>query len=322
MHNSAPPHRLPGKGRARRLGLALLLGAPLLLAAPAAWAQASQGGRDEAGRLRVVTTFTILRDMAQQVAGEAAVVDSITRPGAEIHDYEPTPQDVVKAQGAGLVLWNGLGLERWFERFFQRVREVPSAVVTEGIEPIAIAEGPYRGRPNPHAWMSPANALVYVENIRRALVAADAANTATYDANAAAYAARIRAMDGQLRQSLATIPEARRWLVSCEGAFSYLTRDYGLRELYLWPINAEEQGTPRQIRQVVDGVRQHRVPALFCESTVSDRAMRQVGREAGAPFAGALYVDSLTAADGAAPTYLALLEANARTLLGGLAGAR
>lgn len=303
---SIAPVPKPGGAPFRAMALALLATLALPLAARA---------QQPAPPIRVVTTFTILQDMARNVAGEAATVDSITRPGAEIHDYEPTPQDVVKAQSADLVLWNGMGLERWFERFFQRLRNVPSAVLTEGVAPIVITEGPYAGRPNPHAWMSPANAVLYVENIRRALVAADARNTAAYNANAARYTAQIQALDGPIRERLAAIPAARRWLVSCEGAFSYLTRDYGMKELYLWPINAEEEGTPRQIRYVVDTVRREAIPALFCESTVSDRAMRQVAREAGSRFAGGLHVDSLTGPEGEAPTYLRLLDTNAATLL-------
>lgn len=313
--------RPPSTSWSRRLAVAAVAGMVALLPALPAAAQGAGAARGE-GPLRVVTTFTVLQDMARNVAGEAAVVESITRPGAEIHDYEPTPQDVVKAQAADLVLWNGMGLERWFERFFQRVKDVPSATLTEGIEPIAITEGPYRGRPNPHAWMSPANAVIYVENIRRALVAADARNAETYNANAARYVERLRALDAPIRERLAAIPEGQRWLVSCEGAFSYLTQNYGLRELYLWPINAEEEGTPRQIRKVVDTVRQNRIPALFCESTVSDRAMRQVAREANSRFAGVLHVDSLTEAGGEAPTFVELLEFNARTILGGFQGAR
>ncbi|HWX49011.1 MAG TPA: metal ABC transporter substrate-binding protein [Roseomonas sp.] len=296
-------------------GLALLAAA--LLPGLAASAQ-----EPRARPLRAVTTFTILQDMAQNVAGEAAIVESITRPGAEIHDYQPTPLDVVKAQAADLVLWNGLGLERWFERFFQRVKNVPSAVLTEGIQPIAITEGPYAGRANPHAWMSPANAVLYVENIRKALVAADPRNAETYNANAARYTARIRALDAPIREQLSRIPAEQRWLVSCEGAFSYLTENYGLKQLYLWPINAEEQGTPRQIRQVVDTVRRNRIPALFCESTVSDRAMRQVAREAGSHFAGVLYVDSLTEENGPAPTYVGLLEYNARVIVSAFQGGK
>ena len=269
---------------------------------------------------RVVATFTVLADMAQNVAGTAALVESLTRPGAEIHDYEPTPLDVVRARAADLVLWNGLGLERWFERFFSRVGTVRQAVLTAGIVPIAIGEGPYLNQPNPHAWMSPANALVYVENIRKALSEIDPDNAGIFAANAATYSAQIRAVDARLRERLATLPADRRVLATCEGAFSYLTRDYGMREAYLWPINAEDEGTPRQVRALIDTVRRTRVPAVFCESTVNDRPMRQVAREAGARFGGVLHVDSLTGPDGAAPTYLKLLEANAETILRGFFG--
>lgn len=267
---------------------------------------------------RVVATFTVLADMAQNVAGTAVLVESLTRPGAEIHDYEPTPLDVVRAQAADLVLWNGLGLERWFERFFSRVNGVQQAVLTEGITPIGIGQGPYANQPNPHAWMSPTLAVIYVENIRRALTALEPQHAAAFAANATAYAAQIRAVDARLRERLATIPAERRVLATCEGAFSYLTRDYGLREAYLWPINSEDEGTPRQVRALIDTVRRSRVPAVFCESTVNDRAMRQVARETGARFAGVLHVDSLTGPDGPAPTFLKLLEANAETVLRGL----
>jgi manganese/iron transport system substrate-binding protein len=294
-------------------------GALGLAAALAAGATApgalGQGARPRP--FRVVTTFTIIQDIAQNVAGTAAIVESITRPGAEIHDYEPTPLDIVKAQSADLVLWNGLNLERWFERFFQNVREVPSVVVTEGIEPMPIVEGAYRGNPNPHAWMSPTNALIYVENIRKALVRYDPANAETYDRNAAAYSQRIRELDGPLRQRLAAIPEAQRWLVTSEGAFSYLARDYGLRELYLWPINAEEQGTPQQVRRVIDTVRRNRIPVVFSESTISDRPARQVAREARARYGGVLYVDSLSAANGPVPTFIDLLKVTVETIARG-----
>jgi manganese/iron transport system substrate-binding protein len=266
---------------------------------------------------RVVTTFTILADIAKNVAGDKAEVLSITKPGAEIHDYEPTPLDIVKARSADLVLWNGLGLERWFQRFFQDVHDVPSVTVSESIAPIGISEGPYLGKPNPHAWMSPANALVYVENIRKALVAIDPENAATYNANAAAYSLRLAELDGPIAAILSRIPADRRILVSCEGAFSYLARNYGLRELYLWAINADEEGTPQQIRKVIDEVRKSKVPVTFCESTVNDRPMRQVAKETGARFGGTLYVDSLTSEDGPAPTYLKLVEYNAKLILRG-----
>jgi manganese/iron transport system substrate-binding protein len=273
--------------------------------------------RPASGKKQVVTSFTIIADMAREVAGDAADVESITKPGAEIHGYEPTPKDIVKAQGADLVLWNGMNLELWFEKFFTNVKNVPGAVLTEGVTPMGITEGPYTGKPNPHAWMSPANAVIYVENIRRALVKIDPANEAVYTANAATYTAKIQALDEPVRRKLAAIPEDQRWLVSSEGAFSYLCENYGLRPLYLWPINADAQGTPQQVRQVIDSVRANRIPVVFSESTVSDKPARQVASETGARYGGVLYVDSLTGPDGPAPSYLKLLEANAETIVRG-----
>ncbi len=266
---------------------------------------------------RVVTTFTVIQDIAQNVAGTAAIVDSITKPGAEIHDYQPTPLDIVKAQSADLVLWNGMNLERWFEQFFDNVRDVPGAVVTEGIAPVGITEGPYTGKPNPHAWMSPANALVYVENIRKALAKHDPANAEIYAQNAARYAEQIKAVEAPLRARLAAIPEAQRWLVTSEGAFSYLARDLGFKELFLWPINADQQGTPQQVRRVIDTVRQQKIPVVFSESTISDKAARQVAKETGARYGGVLYVDSLSAENGPVPTYLKLLEVTVQTIAEG-----
>jgi manganese/iron transport system substrate-binding protein len=271
--------------------------------------------KSKTGPKRILTTFTIIQDIAQNVAGTAAIVESITKPGAEIHDYEPTPLDLVKAQEADLVLWNGMGLERWFEKFLQQVKNVPSVVLTEGIEPMGIGEGPYTGKPNPHSWMSPANAVIYVENIRKALVKLDPANEATYNKNAAAYTEQLRAIDEPVRKKLEAIPADQRWLVSCEGAFSYLTRNYGMKELYLWPINADQEGTPQQVRKVVDTVRANKIPVVFSESTISDKAMLQVAKETGARYGGVLYVDSLTADDGPAPTYLKLLQYNADTIV-------
>jgi len=278
----------------------------------------AQGASRRAGKpLRVITTFTVIQDIAQNVAGTAAVVESITKPGAEIHGYQPTPGDIVKAQQAELVLWNGLNLERWFERFFENIKEVPSVVVSEGVEPIGITEGPYTGKPNPHAWMSPSNALIYVENIRKALAEHDPANAEVYRRNAEAYAAKIKALDQPLRKRLSAIPEEKRWLVTSEGAFSYLARDYGLREAYLWPINADEQGTPQQVRRVIDLVRKYNIPVVFSESTISDKPARQVARETGARYGGVLYVDSLSEESGPVPTYLKLLEVTVDTIAKG-----
>ena len=265
----------------------------------------------------VVTTFTVIADMAQNVAGEGAQVVSITKPGAEIHDYEPTPQDLVKAQQADLVLWNGLNLERWFERFFANVKDVPSVVVSEGVEPMSIHGGEYDGKPNPHAWMSVSNAKIYVKNIEAALAKHDPAHAENYHKNAAAYLAKLEAMDAKLKEEVAKIPPEQRWLVSSEGAFSYLARDLGFKEAYLWPINAEQQGTPQQVSALIETVRANKIPVVFSESTISDKPAKQVAKESGAKYGGVLYVDSLSAADGPVPTYLDLLKVTTDTVING-----
>ena len=272
----------------------------------------------ENDRKVVLTTFTILADMAQNVAGDELQVESITRIGAEIHGYEPTPSDLVKAQDADLILYNGMNLERWFEQFLGNVQDVPSVILTEGIEPIAIAEGPYTDKPNPHAWMSPQNALIYVENIRQAFIELDPDNEETYNANAAAYSEQLQAIDAELQANLAQVPEDQRYLVSCEGAFSYLASDYDLEEVYLWPINAEQQSTPKQIQGVIDAVNANDIATVFCESTVSDEGQQQVARATGATFGGNLYVDSLSTADGPVPTFLDLLDYDVQVISEGL----
>ncbi|MCX5578406.1 metal ABC transporter substrate-binding protein [Kaistia terrae] len=274
---------------------------------------------EDVGKFKAVTTFTIIADMAQNVAGDVAIVESITKPGAEIHNYQPTPRDIVKAQDAQLILWNGLGLELWFEKFFANLDGVPQATVSAGVDPIGIAEGPYGGKPNPHAWMSPAAALLYVDNIRDAFAKHDPANAATYAANAEVYKAKITATVAPIRASLEAIPAEKRWLVSSEGAFSYLARDFGLKELYLWPINADQQGTPKQVRKVIDAVRANNIPVVFSESTISANPAKQVARETGAAYGGVLYVDSLSEADGPVPTYVDLLRVTSETIAKGIA---
>ncbi len=267
---------------------------------------------------KVLTTFTILADMAQNVAGDTLIVESITRVGAEIHGYEPVPSDIAKAQQADLVLYNGLSLERWFDQFLGNLDGVPTAVLTEGITPIPITEGPYSDKPNPHAWMSPKNALIYVENIRRALVEIDPANADAYNDNAEAYSQQLKAIDTTLASSLTSVPSTQRYLVTCEGAFSYLARDYGLEEIYMWPINAEQQSTPKQVKQVIDKVEGNDISTVFCESTVSSKSQKEVAKATNVSFGGDLYVDSLSGKEGPVPTFLDLLEYDARLITDGL----
>lgn len=292
------------------------LGAVPLLALVAGCAPADQ---DDDGRPVVLTTFTVLADIASNVAGDHLRVESITKVGAEIHGYEPTPGDIVRASRADLILDNGLGLEAWFAQFVESA-DVPHVVVSDGVEVIDIEADAYAGLPNPHAWMSPLNVQIYVDTMVAAFADLDPAHADDYRDNGAAYRAELQAMHDDLLAQLAVLPPNERALVSCEGAFSYLARDAGLTELYLWPVNAEQQATPQQITAVIEAVRADDIPAVFCESTVSDRPMQQVVEATDAAFGGTLYVDSLSEADGPVPSYLDLIRYDAATIVAGLTG--
>lgn len=272
------------------------------------------------GKKVVLTTFTVLADVARNVAGDKLTVESITKAGAEIHGYEPTPGDIRKASKADLILDNGLNLEAWFGQFVEGL-DVPHAVVSEGVEPLSISEDSYRGKPNPHAWMSPLNVQIYVDNMVRAFSGLDPGNAEVFKANGEAYKAELQAVQDRMISSLAGVPENQRALVTCEGAFSYLARDAGLTEVYIWAVNAEQQATPQQITRAIEYVRANQVPAVFCESTVSDAPMRQVVEATGAKFGGTLYVDSLSETDGPVPTYLELIRHDADVITNALAGA-
>ena len=273
-------------------------------------------------RPTVLTTFTVLADLAANVAGERLQVRSIVKPGAEIHGYQPTPSDIERAAGASLIIENGFGLELWARRFTASAGDIPTLTLTEGMQPLLIGEDAYAGKPNPHAWMSPKRTMAYVDRLVQAFTRLDPAGADVFAANGRLYKDRLQTLDEELRRTLAGIPEQRRVLVSCEGAFSYLADDYGLREAYLWPVNAESEITPRRMARLIDLVRERQVPAVFCESTVSDAAQRQVAEATGARFGGTFYVDSLSSTDGPASTLLDLQRHNMKLIRDGLAGGK
>ena len=293
--------------------------AGLILAAALLVSACTGSGRGQARDERpvVLTTFTVLADLAENVAGDRLQVASITRPGAEIHGYEPTPSDVARAAEADLILDNGLNLEAWFEQFVSDA-DAPHVVVSDGVEPMDIAGGEYTGTPNPHAWMSPADAQIYVQNMAAAFAELDPEGAAEFEANAEAYAGQLQAVQDELTGVVDDLPHAHRALVTCEGAFSYLARDAGLDERYLWAVNAEQQGTAQQLAAVIEFVRERDVPAVFCESTVSDASMQQVVQATEAEFGGTLYVDSLSEEGGPVPTYLDLIRHDVETIIAGL----
>lgn len=276
--------------------------------------------RDQAlkDKKEVLTTFTVLADLARNVAGDRLTIRSIVKPGSEIHGYQPTPSDIERAGSADLIVENGLGLELWARKFTASAGDIPTLTLSDGMEPLLIAEDAYAGKPNPHAWMSPQRTMAYVDQLERAFGTLDPAGADQFKANAIAYKQRLQRLDQELRSALRAIPEKRRVLVSCEGAFTYLANDYGLEEAYLWPVNAESQVTPKRMARLIETVRDRKIPAVFCESTVSDKAQKQVAAESGARFGGTFYVDSLSKPDGPAPTLLKLQRHNVALLINGL----
>nr|WP_291621843.1 metal ABC transporter substrate-binding protein [Colwellia sp.] len=269
-------------------------------------------------KFKVLTSFTIIADIAKNIAGDVAQVESMTKANAEIHNYQVTPSDIRRAHNSDLLLYNGLNLERWFEKFFNNLADIPREVVSKNITPLGIGLGPYKGKPNPHAWMSADNAIIYIDNIRAALVKHDPKNTDTYNINAKNYTAKLQAELAPIKQQLSRIPVEQRWLVTSEGAFSYLARDYQLKELYLWPINADAQGTPQQIRQVIDKIKANNISTIFSESTVSAKPAQQVARATNIHYGGVLYVDSLSNQQGPVPSYIDLLKVTLTTINKGL----
>jgi len=268
--------------------------------------------------LVVLSTFTIIADMVREVGGDKVTSISLTKPGAEIHGYQPTPDDLIQASQAAVIFENGMNLELWTSKLRASIPNVPVVTTSEGIQVIDITEDAYAGKPNPHAWMSPKQGLVYVENIRRGLTAIAPEHEAYFRENAERYKKEIIAVDQSLETTLANLPASNRTLVTCEGAFSYLTNDYGLQEVYLWPINSEAQGSPQQVARVIGIVNEQNVPAVFCESTVEPRIQKEVVAATQAKLGDVLYVDSLSPADGPASTYLALLQYTADAITKGL----
>jgi manganese transport system substrate-binding protein len=269
-------------------------------------------------KIVALSTFTIIADMVGEVGGDKVESISLTKPGAEIHGYQPTPDDLVQASKADIMFENGMNLEVWTTKLRASIPDVPMVRVSEGVTVQYIAEDAYAGKPNPHAWMSPEQGLIYVENIRKALVAQAPEHEAYFNARADSYSNEIRTVDKQLKESLGTLPTNNRVLVTCEGAFSYLTTDYDLTEEYLWAINSESQGSPQQVAKIIEVVKEKQIPAVFCESTVEPRIQQEVVAATGARLGGTLFVDSLSDETGPASTYLKLLKHTADTIISGL----
>ena len=269
----------------------------------------------------LLVSFTILKDIVKNIVGEEFLVESITKPGMEVHGYQITPSDLVRGSNAIIFIENGFGFELWAEKYVSNLN-VKRITLSDNLEPLFINEDIYKGKPNPHAWISPKRGILYVDILMEALSELDPENKAKFKKNAQIYKNKIKKIDEDFSLFLNTLQKSKRYLVSCEGAFSYLTKDYGLTEAYLWPVNAESQITPKRMARVIDLVKTKEIPAIFCESTVSSESQLSVAKETGAVFGGNLYVDSLSDKNGPAETYLDMLSHNLATIKNGFNSSR
>lgn len=297
------------------LKVALL--ALLLLAATGA----AQGN---AGKVRVVTTFTVLKDIVAQVGGELVEIHSMVPMGTDPHEYQPLPADIIAATRADVLFWNGLDMETgdgWFKALVEVAgKELGGERVFElaaGVEPLLLTDGSTTAV-NPHAFLSPRMGIIYTQNALAALVSVDPLNAETYERNAAAFIGLLREWDERYAALIGAVPKEERNLVTSERAFQYLAADYGLNEGYLWEIDTDEQGTPRQIRSLIEFVRNHRVNGLLVETNVDPRPMRTVSAETGVPIVGEVYSDELGPPGSPGETYLGYLEHNLKMIVAAL----
>ena len=264
---------------------------------------------DKSNKKLLLVSFTVLEDIVKNIVGEEFNVKSITKPGMEVHGYQTTPSDLIKGSRAEVFIDNGFGFELWAEKFVSNLK-VKRITMANNLKPLFIGEDAYKGKPNPHAWISPKRGIIYVDTLSRALSELKPQSKTVFKKNAEIYKNKLLEIDEDFSLFLNTLKKNQKYLVSCEGAFTYLTNDYGLKEAYLWPVNAESQITPKRMAKVINLVKTNDIPAVFCESTVSSESQLAVARETGAKFGGNFFVDSLSEKNGPASSYIDLLNHN------------
>jgi zinc/manganese transport system substrate-binding protein len=282
--------------------------------------------QDKNAHLKVVATFSILGDFARNVGGDRADVVTLVGSNGDIHVYTPTAADAQSVRSARLLIVNGLGLEGWLPRLIESSGSKAGIVTaSNGVAPRKIEASELLGRhhepgsPDPHAWQSVANAAIYVANIRDAMVAADPANADIFKANADAYLAILQRLDRDIRDAVVRIPPDRRKVISTHAAFGYFAAAYGITFLAPQGVSTDSEPSARDIAGLITQIKAEKIPAVFLENISDPRLIRQIASEAGAAVGGTLYSDSLTDADGEAPTYIELMAHNIKTIVNALA---
>jgi zinc/manganese transport system substrate-binding protein len=302
-----------------RRSLVALLAAVALAVIPAARTRAGETG----GRLPVVASFSILRDLVTHVGGDRVDVAALVGPGGDAHVYEPSPADVRTVGAARLIVVNGLGFEGWMERLAQRASTTKDSVIvaSAGVAPRHAGRPDGAAQPpesDPHAWQSVRNAKTYASNIRDGLVRADPAGRTAYEANATAYLAELDRLDSDIRRAIDAIPPARRKVITTHDAFGYFAADYGIAFIAAQGVSSESDPSARDIARIIRAIREQHIPALFFEAAADPRLVRRIAAETGARIGGTLYADTLSDATGPAATYVDMMRHNIHAIVDGL----
>ena len=271
-------------------------------------------------KLKVLATFSILGDFVKNVGGDRVDVTTLVGPNSDAHVYSPAPADAKKVAAAKVVITNGLGFEGWMARLVRASGSKASPVVaTKGIKPRKqAAHGHSHGQPDdtdPHAWQSVANAKIYVANILAALIAADPAGKAAYEANAKAYLEKLDALDKEVRDAVATIPQDRRRIITSHDAFGYFQAAYGIEFIAPQGVSTESEASARDVGRIITQIKRQKIPAVFLENVTDPRLIQRIAAESGARVGGQLYSDALTDEKGAAPTYIDMIRYNIKQLV-------
>jgi zinc/manganese transport system substrate-binding protein len=266
-------------------------------------------------KLKVLATFSILGDLVKNVGGDRVEVATLVGPNSDAHVYAPAPADAKKVADAKVVIVNGLGYEGWMSRLAKASgSKAPVVVASKGVKERKAPGGHGHGGADPHAWQSVANAKIYVANIRDALIAADPAGKAAYEANAAAYLGKLDALDADVKAAVAAIPADRRKIISTHDAFGYFQQAYGVEFIAPQGVSTEAEPSARDVARIITQVRKQKIPAVFLENISDARLMERIAHESGARIGGKLYSDALTDDKGDAPTYLDMMRHNIKQI--------
>ena len=264
-------------------------------------------------KLKVLATFSILADFVRNVGGDRTEVAALVGSNNDAHVYAPAPADAKKVTDAKVVITNGLGFEGWMTQLVQASGSKAMIIVaTKGIAVRRAAGG--HGDSDPHAWQSAANANVYVANIRDALTAADPAGADAYRAHAAAYLARLDALDAEVKQAVAAIPADRRRVISTHDAFGYFQQAYGIEFIAPQGVSTEAEPSARDVARIITQIKRQKIPAVFLENITDPRLMQRIAQETGARIGGKLFSDALTEEGGEAPSYIEMMRHNIKQI--------